>query len=130
LLDRIDLQVHVPRLKPWELAEKPDGESSASVRERVIKARKIQKHRNDQNTTLLNASLAGRKIEEFCAIDRESKTLLINAARRFALSARGYDKVLTLARTIADLDEANEIAFCHLAEALQYRTSGIFEPLS
>ena len=129
LLDRIDLQVHVPRLQPWELAEKPLGESSEVVRGRVVKARNLQKHRNDSGSLVLNAYLPGRKIETICQIDSESKSMLINAARRFALSARGYDKVLLIARTIADLDESEMITSSHLAEALQYRTSGLFEHL-
>ncbi|PKL48803.1 MAG: hypothetical protein CVV42_08345 [Candidatus Riflebacteria bacterium HGW-Riflebacteria-2] len=130
LLDRIDLQVHVPRLQPWELAEKPAGESSETVRERVVKARNIQKHRNDQGGMLLNANLSGKKIEHFCSIDSDSQKMLIAAARRFALSARGYDKVMLIARTIADLAEAETIAANHLAEALQYRTTGLFDHLS
>ncbi|MBU1108705.1 MAG: YifB family Mg chelatase-like AAA ATPase [Candidatus Riflebacteria bacterium] len=129
LLDRIDLQVHVPRLQPWELAEKPLGESSEVVRGRVVKARNLQKHRNDPSGLMLNAYLPGRKIETICKIDTDSQSLLISAARKFALSARGYDKVLLIARTIADLDEYETITINHLAEALQYRTSGIFEHL-
>ncbi|PKL40341.1 MAG: hypothetical protein CVV42_21345, partial [Candidatus Riflebacteria bacterium HGW-Riflebacteria-2] len=71
--------------------------------------------------------LPGKKIEALCRIDADSQKLLISAARRFSLSARGYDKVLLIARTIADLDESETIATSHLAEALQYRTSGIFD---
>ncbi|HAE39506.1 MAG TPA: hypothetical protein DCG57_12870 [Candidatus Riflebacteria bacterium] len=127
LLDRIDLHIHVPRLQPWELAEKPAGESSETVRKRVVKARELQKHRNDPGNLMLNAHLPGKKIEALCRIDADSQKLLISAARRFSLSARGYDKVLLIARTIADLDESETIATSHLAEALQYRTSGIFD---
>lgn len=127
LLDRIDLQVHVPRLQPWELADKPAGESSEIVRQRVVRARTVQKRRNDPGGLLLNAFLSGKKIEALCRVDADSQRLLIEAARRFSLSARGYDKVLLIARTIADLDSADKIEINHLAEALQYRTSGIFE---
>lgn len=120
----------MPRLQPWELAEKPAGESSETVRERVVRARNLQKHRNDPAGTILNANLSGKKIEQFCRIDAESQKMLIAAARRFTLSARGYDKVLLIARTIADLDESESIAATHLAEALQYRTNGLFDHLS
>lgn len=127
LLDRIDLQIQVPRLKAEELAAKPGGESSETVRKRVIAARARQRHRNSSHSVLLNAHLPGKKLAEICQINAESQTLLLNAARKFALSARGYDKIIIIARTIADLDQSDEICTHHIAEALQYRTRGIFQ---
>lgn len=126
LLDRIDLQIQVPRLKPEELAAKPDGETSATVRQRVITARIRQKQRNCAHSVTLNAHLPGKKLAEICQINSESQTLLVNAARKFGLSARGYDKIIIIARTIADLDQSEMIHTHHIAEALQYRTRGIF----
>jgi magnesium chelatase family protein len=129
LLDRIDLQIHVPRLQPEELVGKPDGESSATVRERVVAARNIQKHRNTGSRQgFLNAHLPGKRLAESCQISQDSQTLLLNAARKFGLSARAYDKVIIIARTIADLAKSDNIMPAHVAEALQYRTGDIFAP--
>jgi magnesium chelatase family protein len=126
LLDRIDLQIQVPRLRPEEMASRPDGESSEVIRKRVMAARMLQKQRNHQHGGL-NAHIPGKLLNETCALEHQAQTLLVNAARKFAMSARGYDKVIRIARTIADLENAVSINGSHIAEALQYRTQDPFQ---
>lgn len=127
LLDRIDLQIQVPRLRPEEMAARPDGESSAAIRQRVVAARMVQKQRNHQTSSYLNAHIPGKLLNDTCGLEHDAQTLLVNAARKFAMSARGYDKVIRIARTIADLENATNIKSSHIAEALQYRTQDPFQ---
>lgn len=119
LLDRIDLQVFVPRLEAAELtAERaPAAESSAVVRERVMRARERQLRRAGK----LNAALAPKELERDCALDEATRQLLGTALTRLALSARGYHRVLKVARSIADLAGAEAVATAHVAEALRHR---------
>ncbi|MEW6712481.1 MAG: YifB family Mg chelatase-like AAA ATPase [Candidatus Riflebacteria bacterium] len=126
LLDRIDLHIHVPRLMPEELIDKKPGETSEKVRLRVEKARKLQSARNQKHGIILNSQIPSRKLGEICALCSEATTLLLAAARKFGLSARGYDKVIRVARTIADLENNEKIEPTHVAEALQFRTQDIF----
>lgn len=126
LLDRIDLHVHVPRLMPEELIDKKPGETSEKVRKRVERARQKQARRNLQHGFLLNAQIPARRLAETCALCQEATSLLLAAARKFGLSARGYDKIIRVARTIADLDNKSDILPSHVAEALQFRTQDIF----
>ncbi len=121
LLDRIDLHVYVPPLAPYELADKPSGESSETVKERVLRARDRQKNRASNNG-LLNSHLPSNNLSEICQLKESSKKLLIQAARSFKLSARAYDKIIRISRTIADLDDADYVNDNHMAEALQYRS--------
>jgi magnesium chelatase family protein len=116
LLDRIDMHVEVPRLS-FEEMQGEKGECSDVVRERVIQTRNIQLQRN--NT--LNSRLAHQQIEEICALDKSGRLLLQKAIEKLQLSARAYHRILKLARTIADMDESEQIQKQHLLEAINYR---------
>lgn len=123
LLDRIDLQIEVPRLKPEELLNmKSDSEPSSEIRKRVVNARKIQVQRYLGTSILTNSELTSKLIKKFCQIDEPSENMLKTAIIKFNLSGRSYDRILKLSRTIADLEEANNITQMHIAQALQYRT--------
>jgi len=119
LLDRIDLHVEVPRVKFDKMTSDKKGESSAEVRERVIKARGRQRERFGQDKT--NSQMTNNDIEEFCKVDEVGKDILRRAVDTLNLSGRGYVRILKLARTIADLAGEEELSPSHLAEALQYR---------
>lgn len=123
LLDRIDLQIEVPRLTSEELLKSSaDEESSADIRKRVIKARKIQYERYKNDNIFTNSELTPKLIKKYCIIDKQSEDLLKTAIVKYQLSGRRYDRILKLARTIADLDGAQDIKQTHLMQALQYRT--------
>lgn len=122
LLDRIDLQVEVPRLTAEELMNtKSDAESSAQIRKRVVKARQIQAERYKDDGILTNSELTSKLIKKYCQIDNQSAEILKIAAVKYQLSGRRYDRILKLARTIADLEESKEINQQHIMQALQYR---------
>ncbi len=122
LLDRIDIQLEVPRLKTNELADLPAGESSKAIRERVGRARKIAQRRLAGSGAYCNARMSPRQIKEFCRLDKEAENLLKAAIIHLKLSGRAYDKLLKLSRTIADLDGEEIIQAKHIAEATQYRS--------
>lgn len=122
LLDRIDIHLEVPRLKPEELLSQPNGESSKSIRARVTTARHIQQKRFQGTKIFCNAHMTSRQIRQFCAPSDEVREMLRAAINHLGLSARAYDRILKLARTIADLAGENEIAIPHVAEAIQYRS--------
>jgi len=117
LLDRIDVQVEVPAVAPEALSAAPDGETSASVAQRVAQARSLALARQGA----MNAALTGDALDLHCALDDASATFLQAAAARLGWSARGFHRVLRVARTIADLAGSPAIASAHLAEAIQYR---------
>lgn len=122
LLDRIDLQIDVPRLTPAELLNaEPPKESSADIRKRVIKARQIQLERYKNENILTNSELTSRLIKKYCVLDDQSKEILKAAIIKYQLSGRRYDRILKLARTIADLDASVNITPIHLTHALQFR---------
>jgi magnesium chelatase family protein len=121
LRDRIDLTVEVPALPPDVLTDTTNGEPSALVRARVVSARTRQQHRYAADLIRTNAELTPRLMCRYCALDQAAARLLERAVRKMALSARGYDRVRKVARTIADLAGADAIAVDHLAEALQFR---------
>ena len=124
-LDRIDLFVEVPRLSPEELLNRAEGEESTAIQRRVARARKIQQSRSTEATPALsNAQLDAKQITEYCVLDDDTRELLRMAIDRFALSARAYTRVLKVARTVADLEPRSVIRTEHLAEALQYRSTG------
>jgi magnesium chelatase family protein len=123
LLDRIDLQIDVPALRPEELAERRPGETSAQIRERVARARERQSRRFRGRPGLFaNAHMGVREVEEFCRLGEAAEVLLRTAVQRLGLSARAYHRVLKLARTIADLTGMDSISVAHIAEAIQYRS--------
>lgn len=122
LLDRIDLHVEVGPISDDQLLNHPRGESSAQVRERVCAARTRQAERFDATATRCNAKMTPKQMREFCALDTASQSLMRLAISDLDLSARAYDRILRLARTIADLQEADDISVEHLTEAIQYRT--------
>jgi magnesium chelatase family protein len=117
LLDRIDLTIEVPRVAHAELRSSIEGESSETVRRRVVMARSRQLARAGKP----NAWLGNRETERDCALDDRLHALLDRAVERLGLSARGYHRVLRVSRTIADLDGSTRIGAAHLAEAIQYR---------
>lgn len=117
LLDRIDLQVEVSAVSPDTLAALPDGETSATVAGRVAVARQIQLTRQGCS----NAELTGDAIDQHCPLDAAASKFLQSAASRLGWSARGFHRVLRMARTIADLSGCTEVQVSHLAEAIQYR---------
>lgn len=122
LLDRIDLQVVVTRLKPEEMTRQKTGETSEVVRERVFKARKIAQNRFKNDNISCNAQMQSRHLREYCVLDDVSRNLLEGAIRKLGLSARAMDRILKVSRTIADLADDKDLKSNHLAEAIQYRT--------
>ena len=122
LLDRIDLIINVPRLTTDELINtNTEAESSAKIRERVIKARKIQAKRYEKEGIFTNSELNAKQIKIYCKTDKKTTDFLKIATQKFQLSGRKYSRILKLARTIADLDEKNDISLEHVTQALQYR---------
>ena len=122
LLDRIDLHVEVVPVGVKELSQLGDGEQSNSIRERVIAARKIQEQRFEGTTIHSNAQMNSKQVKELCIITTAGQNLLNKAMDKLGLSARAYDRILKVSRTIADLAGSNDILIEHLAEAIQYRS--------
>ena len=122
LLDRIDIQIEVTAVKYQKLETEEEIESSEKIKERVNKARSIQRERYKEFKIFSNAELSQNLIPKFCTLNDESEKLLQMAFERLGLSARAYTRVLKVARTIADLDNSNNIESKHIAEAIQYRS--------
>ena len=123
LLDRIDLQIEVPKLTSDELLNSAKSEeSSADIRKRVINARKIQTERYKNDGILTNSELTPKLIKKYCKIDNETEKIFKTAIIKYQLSGRKYDRILKLARTIADLENSMDIKQNHLMQALQYRS--------
>ena len=123
LLDRIDLQVYVPRLEYADLQSREAGESSAVIRERVIKARQLQLLRLQGTNLYCNAQMGRRELNKHCQMEAAAEKLLAKFFTALGLSARSHDRIIKVARTIADLDGSDIITAAHLAEAVQLRTS-------
>lgn len=122
LLDRIDIHIELPSIKYKELADPKDAEASAAIKARVEKARRIQRERLKTEGIFYNASMNSRSIKKYCRLENEARELLKMAMNELGLSARAYDKILKIARTIADLANSENILAGHIAEAVQYRS--------
>lgn len=122
LLDRIDLVVNVPRLTTDELINtKSEAEPSAKIRERVIRARKIQAKRYENEGILTNSELSAKQIKKYCELDNKTADFLKSAAQKYQLSGRKYNRILKISRTVADLAGCENIQLEHISQALQYR---------
>jgi magnesium chelatase family protein len=122
LLDRIDMHIEVSPVKYTELNQSTDAESSQQIRLRILAARKLQLERyTKQSGTYANAHMNRREVEQYCQLSPEAQGILQSAMKKLGLSARAYERILKVARTIADLDASVNIATCHLSEAIQYR---------
>ena len=126
LLDRIDIHIEVPQVKYRELSDTKDAESSTVIRERVEKTRAIQRKRfsaeSKDKTILCNSQMSGKLIKKYCLLNKEAQELIRLAITELGFSARAYDKILKVSRTIADLNQAEVICAEHVAEAIQYRS--------
>lgn len=123
LLDRIDIHIEVPAIKYSEISSNVMGESSEIVRERVIKARQIQTMRfKNYKNVFKNADMASKEIRKYCVLDENSQNLLKLAMNKMGFSARAHDRIIKVARTIADLDSSEIIYPNHISEAIQYRS--------
>ncbi|NVM20732.1 MAG: YifB family Mg chelatase-like AAA ATPase [Desulfobacterales bacterium] len=129
LMDRIDIHVEVPAVRYKDLSGQYEAESSAAVRKRVRQARAIQSERLKRTKIHCNAQMTNRQIKRYCPIDGDSHSLLETAIDKLGLSARAFNRILKIARTIADLEQAEQIAVHHVSEAIQYRSldrAGLF----
>jgi magnesium chelatase family protein len=123
LMDRIDIQLEVVPVSFRNLDEKVNSETSEKIRERVIRARQIQEERlKDVRGVYCNAQMNSNMVREFVVLDRSSRELLKNAMDKLGLSARAYDRIMKVARTIADLEGSEKVESYHLSEAIHYRS--------
>jgi magnesium chelatase family protein len=123
LLDRIDIHIEVTPVPFEKLSDDRKAESSVDIRRRVTAARELQTLRFEYLEKVhYNAQMSSKQIREFCKLDEASKQLLKTAMERLNLSARAYDRILKVSRTIADLEAAPEITCAHISEAIQYRS--------
>jgi magnesium chelatase family protein len=121
LLDRIDLHIEVPALKWKEISDNEPAEPSSAIRDRISRAREIQRKRFMEDGIHSNAQMTSLQLRKYCPLDEASQSLLKNAMEKFGLSARAYDRILKVARTIADLDEKENLESAYIAESIQYR---------
>ena len=122
LLDRIDIHIEVQKVEFEQLADKKKGEQSNEIRDRVLQARDIQSKRYKDSSIHYNAQMGPKEIEKFCELDETSKNLIKIAMEKLNLSARAYDRILKVSRTIADLELAENLSSSHISEAIQYRS--------
>ena len=121
LLDRFDMVIEVPPVDPASLLSKPDGESSAAIRARVVAARQRQQERAAESGAPCNARLSGKKLRQYCQLSANQQQLLLDAVAQLGLSARAVDRILRVSRTIADLAGCAQPSDAHLFEAIQFR---------
>ncbi len=121
LLDRIDIHIEVPAVPFEELSSATNGTSSADMRQSVERARAQQRLRFENSSTGYNALMSSRQLRAFCPLDRVCRNLLRDSCNELGLSARAHDKIVRVARTIADLEDAADILPLHLQEAINYR---------
>jgi magnesium chelatase family protein len=122
LMDRIDMHIEVPSVPFQELSASADGTSSAVMREQVNKARAVQRTRFGTDNATLNSRMSTRQLRRHCSLDDEGKQLLKTAMDELGLSARAHDRILRVARTIADLEGDEHIKAAHVIEAISYRS--------
>lgn len=122
LLDRIDIHIEVDKVDFEQLSDKKKGETSSEIRQRVIKARKLQSDRFTELNINYNAQMGAKEIDQFCELNEASLNLLKIAMEKLNLSARAYDRILKVARTIADLENSHDLSTDHISEAIQYRS--------
>jgi len=123
LMDRIDIHIEVPSISFDELSEKESGEASKFVQKRVQNTRNVQLTRFEgRDSIFCNAQMESKNIADYCKIDKEASDLLKTAMEKLGLSARAYDRILKVSRTIADLESLKEISSQHVSEAIQYRS--------
>jgi magnesium chelatase family protein len=123
LLDRIDIHIEVTPVPFEKLSDERKGETSVEIRKRVTAARELQTQRfEDSKTVHYNAQMNTKQIRKYCVLDEASKQLLKTAMERLNLSARAYDRILKVSRTIADLEGVEDINGSHISEAIQYRS--------
>ncbi|MDP3831472.1 MAG: ATP-binding protein, partial [Ignavibacteriaceae bacterium] len=123
LLDRIDIHIEVPAVKYKELSSEMKSESSSDIRKRVINARMIQHKRFENHPHIFNnADMGSKEVRHYCKLDNAGMELLKMAMTKLGLSARAYDRILKVSRTIADLESAENILPQHISEAIQYRS--------
>ncbi len=121
LLDRIDIHVEVPNVQYKDLTSDSTSESSEEIREEVAKAREIQLKRFHGLKYSTNSRMFSKTIKKHCVLDRQAEELLHQAMTELDISARGYNKILKVSRTIADLDDSEDVGMAHISEAVQYR---------
>jgi len=122
LLDRIDIQIQVPAVRYQDLSSDTSGAPSADIRSRVETTRRMQRDRFAGLPVYCNAQMSSRLLQKFCGLEPSGRSLLETAMERLGLSARGYARILKIARTIADMEASERIQAAHLAEAIQYRS--------
>lgn len=123
LLDRIDIQIDVPPVSFEEMTSQgPKRESSKTIRERILKTRQIQAGRFEKGEILLNSQMGPRLARKYCVLNQEGKQIMKSIMEKFHLSARAFDRILKVARTLADMEESDSIETSHLLEAVQYRS--------
>ncbi len=122
MLDRLDIHIEVPAVEYEELTGKRDGETSAEIKKRVEKARDIQNKRYKGTTITCNARLTSNLMQKYCKLDESANKILKNAFDTLGMSARSYDRILKIARTVADLDGKETIGATHIAQAIQFRS--------